>query len=203
MRKLVSYMFTSLDGLIADPDGGLDWVPIDDELMRFANEYFGTAEGIVFGRNVYQGFVDYWDRLDPADPAVSELEVEFARIFRGMTRVVVSTTLEQVDRNAVLIKEQVPQAIEDLKERSGGDLILVCGPELRSTLTRHGLVDRHRVLVAPVVLGNGLPLFGDQNEPFRLQLVGTQVFGGGVVMLDYEPRSGSKGNLDVATSPRQ
>lgn len=190
MRKLDSYMFTSLDGFIADPDGGLDWVPIDDELMRFANEYFGTAEGIVFGRNVYQGFVDYWDRLDSADPAVTELEVEFARIFRGMTRVVVSTTLEQVDRNAVLIKEQVPQAIEDLKQQSGGDLLLVCGPELRSTLTRLGLVDRHRVLVAPVVLGRGLPLFGDVNEPFRLQLVGTKVFGGGVVMLDYEPRSG-------------
>jgi dihydrofolate reductase len=187
MRQLVSYMFTSLDGFIADPDGGLDWAPVDDELMRFANEYFAAAEGIVFGRNVYQGFVDYWDHLDPADPAVTGLEIEFAGIFRGMTRVVVSRTLEQVDRNAVLIKDEVPHAIEDLKRQPGGDLLLVCGPELRSTLTRHGLVDRHRVLVSPVVLGRGLPLFSDMNEPLRLQLVGTKVFGGGVVMLDYEP----------------
>jgi dihydrofolate reductase len=187
MRKLVSYMFTSLDGFIADPGGGLDWVPIDDELMRFANEYFRAAEGIVFGRNVYEGFVDYWDRLDPAAPSVTELEVEFAGIFRDMTRIVVSRTLDEVDGNAILIKDDLPDAIEDLKRQPGADLLLVCGPELRSTLTLHGLVDRHRVLVAPVVLGRGQPLFSDMKEPLRFQLVGTEVFGGGVVMLDYEP----------------
>lgn len=189
MRQLVSYMFTSLDGFIADPDGGLDWVPIDDELMGFANEYFGAAEGIVFGRNNYQVFVDYWDRLDPTDPSVAALEAEFARIFSRMTRVVVSTTLEQVDPKAVLIKDEVLRAIEDLKRQPGGDLLVVCGPELRSTLTRHGLVDRHRVLVVPVVLGKGQPLFSDMEEALRLQLVGTKVFGGGVVLLDYEPTS--------------
>jgi dihydrofolate reductase len=189
MRQLVSYMFTSLDGFIADSDGQLDWVPIDDELMGFANEYFEAAEGIVFGRKVYQLFVDYWDQLDPANPSVTALEVEFARIFSGMTRVVVSTTLEQVDRNAVLIKDEVPHTIDDLKQQPGRDLLLICGPELRSTLTRHGLVDRHRVMVVPVVLGKGQPLFSDMNEPLRLQLVGTKVFGGGVVMLDYEPES--------------
>jgi dihydrofolate reductase len=187
MRQLVSYMFTSLDGFIADADGELDWVPIDDELMGFANETFGAAEGIVFGRKNYRVFVEYWDHLDPADPSVSALEVEFARIFSRMTRVVVSTTLEQVDQNAVLIKDDVPQAIEDLKRQPGGNLLLVCGPELRSTLTRHGLVDLHRVLVSPVVLGGGQPLFGGPNEPLRFQLVGTKVFDGGVVLLDYEP----------------
>lgn len=191
MRKLVSYMFTSLDGFIADPDGGLDWAPVDDELMRFANEYFATAEGIVFGRNNYRVFVDYWDNLDPDDPSVTELEVEFAGIFRGMTRVVVSTTLQQVDSNAVLIKEGVPQAIEELKRQPGGDLLLVCGSGLRSTLTRHGLVDRHRILVAPVALGRGQPLFGDLDDWLRLQLDGTKVFSGGVVMLDYVPESTS------------
>ena len=179
-------MFTSIDGFIADSDGGLDWVPIDDELMQFANEYFRAADGVVFGRKIYEGFVDYWDRLDPADPSVGELEVEFAGIFRDMTRIVVSRTLDQVDGRAILIKHEVPQAIEDLKRQPGGDLLLVCGPELRSTLSRHGLVDRHRVLVAPVALGDGERLFGDVDEPLRLHLTGTRAFGGGVVMLDYE-----------------
>jgi dihydrofolate reductase len=187
VRKLVSYMFTSLDGFIADAEGGLDWVPIDDEVMGFANEYFGTAEGIVFGRKNYQVFVDYWDQLDPTDPSVPPLDAEFARIFSRMTRVVVSTTLEQVDPKAVLIKDEVPRAIEDLKGQPGGDLLLICGPELRSTLTRHGLVDLHRILVVPVVLEHGVPLFGDLDGQLRLRLVGTRVFGGGVVMLDYEP----------------
>jgi dihydrofolate reductase len=185
MRRLVSYMFTSLDGYIADAGGGLDWVPIDDELMRFANGYFAEIDGIVFGRRVYGEFVGYWDRLDPNTS--SELEVGFARIFRDMTRIVVSRTLDEVDPRAVLIKEDVAGAIERLKGEPGRDLLLISGPELRSTLTRHGLVDLHRTLVAPVVLGSGERLFGDLSEPARLRLVESRTFDGGVVMLDHEP----------------
>jgi dihydrofolate reductase len=187
MRRLVSYMFTSLDGFIADADGGLDWVPIDDELMAFANGFFGWAEGIVFGRKNYQGFVDYWDRLDAANPSATELEVEFARIFRGMTRVVVSTTLEQMDDpKAVLIKGDVPREIEELKRQPGGDLLLISGPQLRSTLTGAGLVDRHRILMVPAILGRGVRLFAEPERLLQLRLVGTRVFSGGVVVLDYE-----------------
>ena len=134
MGWLVSYMFTSLDGYIADRHEQLDWVPVDDELMRFANAFFATAGGIVFGRNVYQGFVDYWDRLDLNDPSVSPLEVEFAATFRGLKRVVVSTTLQSVQGNAQLIGEDVPRTIGALKRRSADDLLLIYGPRLRSTL---------------------------------------------------------------------
>src|ERR671918_606685 len=128
MRRLVSYMFMSLDGFIADADGELDWVPIDDELMGFANEYFRSVDGIVFGRNTYRGFVEYWDHL-----------------------------------------------------------LLISGPDLRSSLTRAGLVDLHRILVVPAVLGLGVPMFRDLDGLLRLRLVGTRKFDGGVVMLDYEP----------------
>jgi dihydrofolate reductase len=189
MRKLVSYMFTSLDGFIADAEGKLDWVPEDGGLMAFANEYFGSAEGIVFGRNNYLAFVEYWDGMDPNDPSVPAHEVEFSRIFRGMTRVVVSTTLEKVDDpKAILIKDDVPWAIEDLKGQPGGDLLLISGPELRSTLTRAGLIDLHRILVVPIVLGQGVPLFGDLDGRLRLRLaVDPRVLDDGVVLLDYEP----------------
>lgn len=191
MRKLVSYMFISLDGFIADPKGGLDWVPIDDELMEFANDYFGAADGIVFGRNVYEAFVSYWDGLDPTDAAVTARDVEFAEIFRKMTRIVVSRTLDEMDGNAILIKDDIAGRISALKEQPGRDLLLICGSELRSTLTRLGLVDRYRVLVAPVVLGDGQPHFSRAQEPLRLRLTGTKVFQGGVVMLDYDPAGGS------------
>jgi dihydrofolate reductase len=194
MRELVSYMFTSLDGFIADSEGGLDWVPPDGELMAFANEYFGAVEGIVFGRKNYQVFVEYWDGMDRTDPSVPAHEVEFARIFAGMTRVVVSRTLEQVDDpKAILIKDDVPRAIEDLKRQPGGNLLLICGPELRSTLTLAGLVDVHRILVVPVVLGDGVRLFGDLDGLLRLRIAGTKVLGNEVVLLDYEPEGGSDG----------
>jgi dihydrofolate reductase len=187
MRELVSYMFTSLDGFIADRGGDLNWAPIDDQLMRFANEYFASADGIVFGRNVYDEFVSYWDGLDPNQPSVSELDVEFAEIFGKMNRIVASTTLGAVDGRTFVINDDVPGRISALKQEPGRDLLLICGPELRSTLTRLGLVDRHRVMLAPVVLGTGKPLFAAPEEPLRLRLAATRVFDGGVVMLDYEP----------------
>jgi dihydrofolate reductase len=187
MRELVSYMFTSLDGFIADPEGGLEWAPIDDELMRFANEYFSAADGIVFGRNNYQLFVSYWDGLDPTDASVTELDVEFAQIFRKMTRIVVSRTLREVGDQTILINNDVAGRISALKEEPGRTLLLICGPELRSTLTRLGLIDRYRVLVAPVILGKGVPQFEEAQDLMRLRLADTKVFDGGVVMLDYEP----------------
>jgi dihydrofolate reductase len=106
-----------------------------------------------------------------------------------MTRVVVSRTLEKVDDpKAVLIKDDVPRAIEDLKQQPGRDLLLITGPDLRSTLTRAGLVDLHRILVVPVVLGRGVPMFGDLEDRLRLRLVGRpKVFEEQVVLLDYEP----------------
>ena len=187
MRRLVSYMFTSLVGFIADRDGGLDWVPIDDELMRFANAFFGAAGAIVFGRKVHDGFVSYWDQLDPSDPSVTELEAEFARIFSSMERIVVSTTARGARGGPIVLADDLPAAIGELKGRPGGDLLLICGPELRSTLAGHGLIDRYRSLVAPVALGEGVPQFSPMGETARLRLVDSSTFGGGVVMLDHEP----------------
>ncbi|MGH2677155.1 MAG: dihydrofolate reductase family protein [Actinomycetota bacterium] len=187
-RKLVDYMFISLDGFIADPEGRLDWMPEDGDLMAYANEYFATCEGIVFGRSNYLTFVEYWDGMDHADPSVPAYEKEFSRIFRDLTRVVVSATLKEVDDpKAVLINGDVPGAIEELKGQPGGDLLLICGPDLRMTLIRAGLVDLYRMLIVPVVLGAGVRMFGDLDQPLRLRLLGTNPFSNGIVLHDYEP----------------
>lgn len=188
MRRLISYMFTSLDGFIADRDGGLDWMPFDDELMRFANDYFRGFDGIVFGRNVYDGFVSYWDGLDDLDPSVTELEVEFAGIFGAMQRIVASRTITDVPDGTVLIGDDVPSATARLKEQPGRDLMLICGPELRSTLAAHALIDQYRSHVAPIVLGEGVPLFAPMTAHAPLRLLDSSAFSDGVVMLDHVPR---------------
>ena len=182
MSELVSYMFISLDGFIADAGGGLEWTPIDDELMAFANEAFADVDGIVFGRNVYEGFVAYWDNL-PAD--ASRAEVEFAKIFADLDRLVVSSTLEDAPGRTV-IRDDIAAGIAAAKERALRDLLLICGPALRSTLADLGLIDRYQMFVAPVVLGEGVPQFGPTKEPLRFRHTATRTFTGGVVMLDLE-----------------
>lgn len=194
MGRLVSYMFTSVDGYIADREGGIDWVPIDDELMRFANKSFAAASGIVFGRRVYEGFVEYWDHLDAS--SATPLEVEFASIFAKLPRYVASTTLTTVDPRAILVTGDVAGAIGAATDRADGDVLLICGPALRATLARASVLDRVRVLVAPTVLGTGQRLFDALGEPLRLQLVGTRRFGAGVVMLDY-----AVGPEDASSTP--
>src|SRR3712207_5995282 len=152
MRNVVLYMFTTLDGFIAGPNGEfLDYDPSDEE-MAFANELFGSADGILFGRAAYEGFVSYWEALDPADASIGEADVEFARIFRNMTKVVFSRTLDRVDGNAILIKGNIDTEVSKLKRQPGRNLLLICGPELLSTLVELGLVDEFRTLVRPMVL---------------------------------------------------
>jgi dihydrofolate reductase len=182
MSELVSYMFISLDGFIADAGGGLEWTPIDDELMGFANEVFADVDGIVFGRNVYEGFVSYWEHL-PSD--ASPADIAFAEIFKDLDRIVVSNTLDDATGRTV-IRDDVAAGIAAAKERARRDLLLICGPTLRSTLADLGLIDRYQMFVAPVVLSEGVPQFGPTKEPIRLRHTATRTFTGGVVMLDYE-----------------
>ena len=186
MGKLVSYMFTSLDGYIADDEGQLDWVPIDHELMTFANDFFAHVGGIVFGRRIYEGFVEYWDHLDPDDEATTEDEVRFAEIFGATPRYVITRTLDSAEPRATLIRDDVPGSIGRLKADASTDLTLVCGPDLRSELAAAGLIDRVLVLLVPVALGSGVRHFADPTTELRLRLSDTRRFDGGVTLLDYQ-----------------
>ena len=180
------YMFTTLDGFIAGPNGEFDDYEPSVEEAVFANEFFGSADGIVFGRMTYEGFVAYWDTLDLTDATLPRTDVEFAQIFRKLLRVVISRTLDQVDPKAILIKDNIAAEILRLKQQPGGYLVLICGPELLSTLVELGLVDEYRLLVKPRVLGQGKALFGNVRQKLRLKLSSTRVFESGVVMHHYQ-----------------
>lgn len=187
MRKVVLYMFATLDGFIAGPNGEFDDYEPSAEEMKFANEFFSSADSILFGRVTYEGFVSYWDTLDLTDESIHQGDKEFARLFRNMTRVVFSRTLDHVPDNATLIKDNIAAEVSKLKQQPGRDLVLICGPELLSTLAQLGLVDEYRILVKPAALGHGKALFGDIRAKLPLKLLATRVFESGVVMLHYQP----------------
>ena len=118
------------------------------------------------------------------DPNISAPMIEFAGIWREMPKFVFSRTLTQAGRNTTVIHDVVPEHIAELKARPGSDIAL-SGANLASAFMRHGLINEFRILVHPVVLGQGRPLFEAPGVRMDLRLEGTRTFGNGVVLLHY------------------
>jgi dihydrofolate reductase len=188
MRKLIYSMTMSLDGFIAGPNGEIDWSAPDEELHRFHNRQVQELGAMLCGRKLYQEMT-YWETADE-NPSAPEHELEFARIWKAMPKIVFSTTLEKVEGNFRLVRDGAVEEVASLKEQPGKDLA-VGGAGLASTCIRSGLVDDFRLFVSPVVLGAGTPYFPALEERIELELVETQTFASRVVYLRYRRVSGS------------
>ena len=185
MRNVVLSMFITLDGFIAGPNGEFDAFDPSEEELTFGNEFFRSVDGFLLGRVMYEGFVSYWDALDPTDGSLSPANREFAHIFRQKTRIVFSRTLEKVDDKAILIKDDIATEVSKLKHQPGRDLALVCGPDLLARLVQLGLIDEYRLMVLPTALGRGKALFGGLEEGLKLKLLSTRAFASGTVLHHY------------------
>src|SRR3954452_22793959 len=133
-------MGVSLDCYIEGPDGG-DWGVPDAELHRFHNQQASELGLHILGRRLYEVMV-FWETAEERNPAapVSELDeaqLEFARIWKQLPKLVFSTSLESVEGNARLSRDDPVETVRALKEEDGGP-IAVGGAELAATLTAHG-----------------------------------------------------------------
>jgi dihydrofolate reductase len=182
MRKVIYSMGVSLDGFISGPDGEIDWSAPDEELHRFHNQQMREIGVHLCGRRLYEVMV-YWETADE-NPSAPEHELEFARIWKDIPKIVFSRTLEKVEGNARLVRDGVAEEVATLKEEPGKDLA-VGGAGLASTLMTLGLIDEYRLFVSPVVLGGGTPYFPALDERINLELVETQTFGSRVVYVRY------------------
>ena len=181
-RKLIYSMGVSLDGFIAGPDGDIDWSAPDEELHRFHNQQTREIGAHLCGRRLYEVMV-YWETADQ-NPSAPDHELEFARIWKNIPKIVFSKTLEKVEGNARLVRDGVAEEVATLKEQPGKDLA-VGGAGLASTLIKLGLVDEYRLFVSPVVLGAGTPYVPALDERINLELVETRTFGSRVVYVRY------------------
>src|SRR4051794_17161896 len=182
MRKLIYSMGVSLDGFTQDRRGAIDWGAPDAELHRFHNERVREVGMELYGRRLYEE-MRVWETREEA-PDASEVEREFAQIWKATPKLVFSTTLDRVEGNATLATGDPVTEVARLKEQPGQDLA-VGGAGLASTFVRAGLVDDYQLFVHPVVLGGGTPFFPPLDERLELELVETRRFNWGVVYLRY------------------
>jgi dihydrofolate reductase len=182
MRPLIYSMGVSLDGFIAGPQGEIEWAAPDEELLRFHNEQTREIGANLCGRGLYEDMLP-WETAEEtrSDPQ----ELEFARIWNAIPKVVFSTTLEKVTGNARLASGDVAGEVARLKEQPGTGVVSVGGAGFASTLIKLDLIDEYRLFVSPVVLGGGTPYFPPLEEKINLELLETRTFGSRVVYVRY------------------
>ena len=171
-------MVVSLDGFIEGPNKELDWFIDDDETFKYFHDLLDSVDAMLYGRVSYQLMADYW-------PAAND---EFAYKMNKMPKIIFSRTLERVGwNNSRLVKENIREEISKIKQQPGKDLVLFAGADIASTFRQLDLIDEYRLLVTPVVLGHGKPLFKDVKDKFSLKLLNTKTFDCGNVLLCYQP----------------
>lgn len=190
MRKIIVTMWMTLDGYIAGPNGEMDWIgEIYDEAMgKYEYDLVSAADTLLLGRVTYQSFAGSWPHV-PDNPNASEGEKIYARKLNAMRKVVFSRTLPNVEwEHSTLVKEVVPAEIERMKNEPGSDMVIYGSASLVQTLTNLGLIDEYQILVHPVILGGGKPLFQDIKSQVKLKLVSSKTHPSGVALLTYQRR---------------
>jgi dihydrofolate reductase len=180
MARLVYGMMQSLDGYVDDAEGKLVLPVPDDELFVHFTNHVRDVSGCLYGRRIYET-MRYWDE---DRPEYSDLEREYAKVWRAQPKWVVSRTLASVGPNATLVNSDLESFVRRLKDEVEGD-IDVAGPDLASSLTELALIDEYRLYLRPFVLGSGKPYFEGARPPLRL--VGVERYGADTVRLSYVP----------------
>lgn len=179
-RKIVLDLAVSLDGYIEGLNGEVDWCIMDED-MNF-NDFLNDIDTILYGRKSY----DLWGQYTPGND-VSDTEKEMWEIVHSKKKYVFSNTLTKIDNNVMLIKDNISEEVNKIKNEPGKDIWLYGGASLITTFIKQGFIDEYRLSVHPVILGAGKPLFIDIKERIGLKLVNTRTFSSGVVQLCYHP----------------
>jgi dihydrofolate reductase len=156
---------------------------VDDELHAFFNDEARAMSAFLYGRRMYELMTDYWPTAE-TDPSATPAMLEFARIWKDKPKVVFSRTLERVEWNSRLVRDDAADEVARLKAQPGD--MDVGGPTVAAPLIRLGLVDEYRLFVHPVILGAGTRFFPALDDRIGLRLQETRTFGSGVVYLRYE-----------------
>src|SRR5690348_3590204 len=173
MRKIIVTMWVSLDGFIAGPNNQMDFVGelYDAAMGKYEDDLVSAADTLLLGRVTYESFAGSWPSV-PDRPNADPGEVAYARKLNAMRKIVFSKTLPAAEwNNSTLLREIVPEEIEQLKQEPGRDMVIYGSASVIQALTNYGLIDEYQLLVHPFLLGDGKPLFKNIQQQVKLKLV--------------------------------
>ena len=182
MRPLRYFINVTLDGC-CDHRAML----ANEDLHHHAVENLDRADALLFGRVTYEMMEAAW--RSPAQTGTRPDWMEpFARTIDAAKKYIVSSTLDRVDWNAELVRGDLKEAVQRLKQEPGHGLF-TGGVTLPLALAELGLIDEYEFVVHPRLAGHGPTLFAGLSKPLDLKLVSRLEFGSGAVAMRYGPRS--------------
>jgi|SRR5690625_617252 len=186
MRKVILSMMVSLDGFIEGFHQDQEWFTWDEEMESYMMNFFQTIDTFIYGRKAYEVMVGYWPTA-ASNPAWPNRDQKFVDTMNNYPKLILSGTLDKVEWNGTLIKDNIAEEISNIKKQSGKDLALFAGADAAATFIQHDLIDEYRLIINPVVVGGGTPLFKNVQDRLNLKLLKAQTFPSGIVILHYEP----------------
>lgn len=138
---------------------------------------------ILFGRTTYQLFESFWP-VALKDPKTSEDNRKVAQNINDLEKIVFSSTLEKVTwNNSKILKNIDSEEIKKLKQEPGKDMVVFGSGTIVQAMTNLNLIDEFRLMINPVILGQGKPMFKDMKDKVNLKLLNTKTFKNGNVLL--------------------
>jgi len=183
MAKLILFNMVTPEGYFAAADGSLGWHCVDAEFNAFAIQQLRQSSALLFGRKTFEMMQACWNAPDAFenDPVVCDL-------MRNTMKYVVSKSFQVSEwENTAFLNRNLLDEILQLKATSEKDVLIFGSAELSRNFFGLGLIDEYRLMVNPVLLGYGKPLFKNIENQIGLRFVDSQVFESGNVLLRYTP----------------
>jgi dihydrofolate reductase len=176
VRKIVASMLMAMDGVVENHHLWTSQFRSEESQKNKFDELF-ASDALLLGRRTYQGLAAAWPGATGA----------YGERINSMPKYVPTTTLQEAEWNATLIKDNVGEEVTRLKQESGQDILIFGSVELIHSLMQEDLIDEYRLMVFPIVVGNGKRLFHGESQQKEFKRVQSHTFGSGVVVLTYEP----------------
>lgn len=184
MGKIILSMMITADGYIAGPNNELDWVVWEEEMDRDAAKLIESVDTMLVGYGAYKDMAEYWPAA--LTKPGSESEGTFARLINEKSKVIISQTEQELlwKNDKLLIVTDLRQQIAELKANKG-DIVFYGGVGLAQSLVREGLIDAYHLLVSPVAISKGQPLFSELTKPQKFKATNAKVYESGAILLTY------------------
>jgi dihydrofolate reductase len=183
MGKVSAFTFITLNGFYKGPKEDISWNMHGEEENEYSIEMLKFRNSLLFGRVTYELMASYWPT-----PAAVKNSPFVAEGMNKAEKIVFSRTLKKAAwNNTRLVKDNIEEEVRNLKQIPGKNMTLLGSGSILTQLAQQDLIDEYQIMVNPVVLSAGTPIFKGINGGLNLKLISTRTFKDGIILLCYQP----------------